>query len=157
MRHNTLDAFACGQIVTKWADCSYTLVPAVCVSCMHSNVVFTQPFAPPFSTLSCHLASCWVAVCYTLVGVAYLSYLVSSAVILQLAMPTLLALKCETTWAAVWRSDTTKQLPCNQMSAVKSRQTPLHPASTFAASIALHQMKPGTHLVPGSCVTAMSH
>lgn len=49
-----------------------------------------------------------------LLRTAYLSYLLSSTVILQLAVPTLFALKCEMTWAAVWRSDTTKQLPCSQ-------------------------------------------
>jgi hypothetical protein len=42
--------------------------------------------------------------------VLYLSCLLSSSVILQLAVPTLCSLKCDTTSAAVRRSDTTRQL-----------------------------------------------
>ena len=48
--------------------------------------------------------------------------------ILQLAVPTLFALKCETTWAAVCRLDTTKQLPCDQTKLQTAEQAPVHPA-----------------------------
>ena len=74
--------------------------------------------------------------------VLYLSCLLSSAVILQLAVPTLCSLKCDTTFAAVCLSDTTKQLACSQHSTGSSHALQMgHFCSAFRTRAAVFTLQ----------------